>query len=82
MKKKEIDMDKYNELCDKVRSVVLFTQAFKKKNLARRMVTDELMEMIRKDALEVVNRVQGLEELVNNLCETNENDSQKYNSTS
>lgn len=74
MKTKEIDIDKYNELCDQVRSVVLFTQAFKKRNLARRMVTDELIEMIRKDALEVVDRVQSLEKLVNNLCDISKKD--------
>ncbi len=66
--KKEIDVDKYNRLCDEVRSVVLFSQAFKKKNIARRMVTNELMEMIRNDALEVIDRVQGLEKLINDLC--------------
>jgi len=67
--KKEVDIDKYNKLCDRVRSVVLFTQAFKKRNLSRRMVTDELMELIRKDALEVVEKVQSLEELINDLCD-------------
>lgn len=67
--RKEIDVNKYNRLCDEVRSVVLFSQAFKKKNIARRMVTEELMDMIRKDALEVIDRVQGLEKLINDLCE-------------
>ena len=74
--KKGIDIDKYNKLCDGIRSVVLFAEAFKKRNLSRRAVTQELMEMIRKDALEMINRIKSLEELINNLCEIKkENDS-------
>ena len=72
--KKEIDIDKYNELCDRIRSVTLFAEAFKKRNLSRRMVSQELMEMIRKDAIEVVQRVQSLEKLANGLCNIKKED--------
>lgn len=65
--KKEIDIDKYNDLCDKVRSTILYAESLKKKNEKRKITIQELIETVYKDEKELINRVKSLEELINNL---------------
>lgn len=74
--KREISIKKYNDLCDKIRSLVLYSEAFKKKNGKREKEIRNLHEMIHEDAIELVNRVKSLEEFLANLSEEeNEDDS-------
>ena len=67
--KREMDIDKYNELCDKIRSIVLYAKAFRKKSEKREKMILEIIETSFKNELELVTRIKSLEGLVNNLCE-------------
>ena len=75
--KKEIDIDKYNELCDKIRSSVLYAEAFRKRNENREKAIYELIKIINQDEIKLVDKVESLEKLVNRLCNevNSENDS-------
>ena len=81
--KKEVNMDKYNNLCDKMRSLILYTEAFGRRNKKRIIVIKELSEIVRDDGLELIERVESLEGLVNSLYKTeNKDGSKKHNNSS
>ena len=65
--KKDIDIDRYNDLCDKIRSTILYGESLKRKNEKRKITIQELIETVYKDEMELISRVKSLEELVNDL---------------
>ena len=65
--KKEIDIDRYNDFCDKIRSTILYAEFFRKKSEKRKKDIQELCELAQEDSMEMINRVKSLEELINNL---------------
>jgi len=64
---KRINIVAYNELCDKIRSSILYAESIKRKNEKRKMIIQDLIEVIYRNEMELINRVKSLEELVNNL---------------
>lgn len=80
--KKEVNTDKYNNLCDKIKSLTLYTEVFSRRNKKRIIVIKELSEIVRDDGLELIERVKSLEELVNNLYKMeNKDGSKKHNNS-
>lgn len=73
--KKEIDIKKYNDLCDKVRSLILYSEAFRKKNIRREENVQDLCKIIHGDTIELINRIKSLEKLMNNFNEETKDDS-------
>jgi len=76
-----VNIDAYNKLCDKIRSSILYAESLKKKNEKRKMIIQDLIEVIYRNETELIRRVKSLEESVDHLCnETkNENSSEKCN---
>ena len=66
--KKEVDVEKYNELCDNVRSLILYAETFKRRNTNRRITIQELIELTRSDGIELVRKIKALEGLINSFC--------------
>ena len=81
MLERKVNIDAYNELCDRVRSSVLYAETLKKKNEKRKMIIQDLIEVIYRNEMELIRRVKSLEESVNHLCDkvNNENDTEKCN---
>jgi hypothetical protein len=73
---KRINVDKYDDLCDKIRSLIIYSEAFRRKNERRKENVQDLCGMIHKDTIRLINKVKSLEELMNDFDkEINEDDS-------
>ena len=67
--KKEVEKERYDDLCDKVRSLILYTEVFSIRNKKRMAVVRELTEIVRSDGIELIEKVRSLESLIDKLCE-------------
>ena len=65
--KKEITVAEYNELCDRIRSIVLYTEAFRRKSKKREEAIQELIGINSEDEIKLVDRIRSLEQLINSL---------------
>jgi len=76
-----MNVDAYNELCDKLRSAVMYAESIKKKNERRRIIIQDMTEVIYRSEMELVRRVKLLEESMNLIHSkvNNENDTEKCN---
>jgi len=74
---KRINIVAYNELCDKLRSAVMYAESVKKKNEKRRIIIQDMIEVIYRSEMELVRRVELLEKSINLTYNeiNNENDS-------
>ena len=81
MLERKVNIDAYNELCDRVRSSILYAENIKRKNKKRKIAIQELIETVYRDEMELIDRIESLEESINYLCNdiNNENVTEKCN---
>ena len=74
---KRINIVIYNELCDKLRSAVMYAESIKKKNERRRIIVQDMIEVIYRSEMELVRRIELLEKSINFIYNeiNNENES-------
>ena len=77
----EIKVDRYNAFCDKLRSAVMYAESIKKKNEKRRMIIQDMTEVIYRSEMELVRRVELLEKSINLIHDkmNNENNPKEHN---